>query len=112
MNGTSSFINSLTSPLHLNGVLIITIAAGTLLMVFSLWAPWWPEAAKDVLPFATGLVGFAGGLVTAIFGKAGPEGTTGIDMPKMLGELKQLQINGTITEKEFNDAKKKLLKKI
>ncbi|HEY7569879.1 MAG TPA: hypothetical protein VH796_00795 [Nitrososphaeraceae archaeon] len=27
------------------------------------------SAVKDVLPFATGLIGFAGGLVTAMFGK-------------------------------------------
>jgi hypothetical protein len=28
------------------------------------------NATKDVLPLATGLVGFAGGAVTAIFGKS------------------------------------------
>jgi len=30
----------------------------------------WGEAPKEVLPFATGLIGFAGGLVTAIYGKS------------------------------------------
>ena len=29
-----------------------------------------PQATKDVLPFATGLVGFLGGLVTAMFGSS------------------------------------------
>lgn len=40
------------------------------------------DAVKDILPFATGLIGFAGGLVTAMFGKTAtpketpPPGTT------------------------------------
>jgi len=37
-------------------------------MAVSLFVPDRPEASKDVLPFATALTGFAGGLVTAVFG--------------------------------------------
>ena len=46
---------------------MFTVAAGTFLMTISLFSSK-PEATKDVLPFATGLVGFLGGLVTAMFG--------------------------------------------
>jgi hypothetical protein len=67
-------------------ILVLTISAGTILMAVSLAMPMffmasnprappevleqWGEAPKDVLPFATGLIGFAGGLVTAIYGKS------------------------------------------
>ncbi len=67
-------------------ILILTISAGTVLMAVSLALPMffmasnpsappevlqqWGEAPKEVLPFATGLIGFAGGLVTAIYGKS------------------------------------------
>ena len=65
-------------------VLVTTISAGTILMIISLVLPIFiaaypnappallqqiNEAPKNVLPFATGLLGFAGGLVTAIYGE-------------------------------------------
>ena len=50
-------------------IVIFTVSAGTFLMAISLLSPK-PEASKDVLPFATGLVGFLGGLVTAMFGSS------------------------------------------
>jgi hypothetical protein len=67
-------------------ILVVTISAGTILMGVSLFLPisfvvsnpnaspqvlqQINEAPKNVLPFATALVGFAGGLVTAIYGKS------------------------------------------
>jgi hypothetical protein len=56
----------------LGAVLITTILAGTFLMALSLFArnPEGTEnTTQDILPFATGLLGFASGLVTALFGK-------------------------------------------
>ena len=50
-------------------IVMFTVAAGTFIIAISLLSPK-PEATKDVLPFATGLVGFLGGLVTALFGAA------------------------------------------
>ncbi len=82
-------------------VLVCTIVAGTVLMIMSIVSPLIllpllspssqqlsPQsltvaqqlamAPKDVLPFATALVGFAGGIVTAMFrtstGTLGPSG--------------------------------------
>jgi|SoiMetStandDraft_2_1073263.scaffolds.fasta_scaffold102452_1 hypothetical protein len=52
----------------LENIAVFTVIAGTLLMAVSLFVPR-PEATKDVLPFATGLLGFLGGLVTAIYGQ-------------------------------------------
>jgi len=54
--------------MNLNLILLATILSGTFLMAVSLFVPDRPEASKDVLPFATALTGFAGGLVTAVFG--------------------------------------------
>jgi hypothetical protein len=56
-----------TSISTLGYIVMFTVASGTFLMALSL-ASAKPEATKDVLPFATGLVGFLGGLVTAMFG--------------------------------------------
>jgi hypothetical protein len=56
-----------TATSTLGYIVMFTVAAGTFLMAISL-ASDKPEATKDVLPFATGLVGFLGGLVTAMFG--------------------------------------------
>lgn len=53
---------------NVRSVLMTTIIAGTVLMTASMFAPS-PAMIKEVLPFATGLIGFAGGLVMAIFGK-------------------------------------------
>ena len=50
----------------LGNIVTFTVAAGTFLMVVSILVPR-PEATKDVLPFATGLIGFLGGLVTAMY---------------------------------------------
>jgi hypothetical protein len=50
-------------------IVIFTVSAGTFLMAISLLSPK-PEETQDVLPFATGLVGFLGGLVTAMFGSS------------------------------------------
>lgn len=49
-------------------VLIFTIVAACALMIAAMYAPH-PDAVEKVLPFATGIVGFLGGLITAIFGK-------------------------------------------
>jgi hypothetical protein len=46
---------------------MFTVASGTFLMSISLVSGK-VDATKDVLPFATGLIGFLGGLVTAMFG--------------------------------------------
>jgi len=65
----SNISNWIVSPLHINRTLWITITAATSVMGVSLVVSLWvPGVAKDVLPFATGLVGFAAGLITAIFG--------------------------------------------
>jgi|SRR5919106_956827 hypothetical protein len=56
-----------TATSTLGYIVMFTVAAGTFLMAISLVSGK-PEATKDVLPFATGLVGFLGGLVTAMFG--------------------------------------------
>ena len=50
-------------------IVIFTVAAGTFLMSISLLSPN-PDATRDVLPFATGLVGFLGGVVIAMFGSS------------------------------------------
>ena len=50
----------------IGNIVTFTVAAGTFLMVVSILVPR-PEATKDVLPFATGLIGFLGGLVTAMY---------------------------------------------
>jgi hypothetical protein len=71
-------------------VLLMTIGAGTFIMTISLILPLGlintirdvsgtnstaltslatTNMARDVLPFATGLIGFAAGLVTAIYGR-------------------------------------------
>jgi hypothetical protein len=50
----------------LENIVAFTVAAGTVLMGLSLFIGR-PEASKDVLPFATGLIGFLGGLVTAMY---------------------------------------------
>ena len=52
------------SPLE--NIVAFTVAAGSVLMGLSLLVGK-PEATKDVLPFATGLIGFLGGLVTSMF---------------------------------------------
>lgn len=49
-------------------VLVVTILAGSAMMTIALFSPR-ADAIGEVLPFATGLIGFIGGLVTAIFGK-------------------------------------------
>ena len=54
--------------INLNFVILTTILAGTFLMVISLFVPYRPDAPKEVLPFATALTGFAGGLIAAVFG--------------------------------------------
>jgi hypothetical protein len=51
------------------------VAAGTFLMAISLFVNK-PDASKEVLPFATGLIGFLGGLVLAMYG-----GTTSPESP-------------------------------
>lgn len=51
----------------LGGIVGFVVASGTFLMAISLFISK-PDASKDVLPFATGLIGFLGGLVTAMYG--------------------------------------------
>jgi hypothetical protein len=56
----------------LGAVLITTILAGTFLMALSVFtrnASGTENTTQDILPFATGLLGFASGLVTALFGR-------------------------------------------
>ncbi len=79
------------NPFHLNTILILTIVGSIVLMAFSLWAPWRPDAAKDVLPFATALVGFAGGLVTAMF-KENEQVSSPIDTLKELVNIQQKEL--------------------
>lgn len=68
--GLQHWIKGFTLPTFtLAYIVIFTVAAGTFLMSISLLSPN-PEATRDVLPFATGLVGFLGGLVTAMFGSS------------------------------------------
>jgi hypothetical protein len=52
----------------LGNIVTFTVGAGTLLMLVSIFVPR-PDATKDVLPFATGLIGFLGGLVTAMYNR-------------------------------------------
>jgi hypothetical protein len=59
----------------LGGVVGFVVAAGTFLMAISLFVNK-PDASKEVLPFATGLIGFLGGLVLAMYG-----GTTSPESP-------------------------------
>jgi hypothetical protein len=68
--GLQHWIKGFTLPTFtLAYIVIFTVAAGTFLMSISLLSPN-PDATRDVLPFATGLVGFLGGLVTAMFGSS------------------------------------------
>lgn len=60
----------------LGGVVGFVVAAGTFLMAISLFVNK-PDASKEVLPFATGLIGFLGGLVTAMYAAStSPESPT------------------------------------
>jgi hypothetical protein len=56
-------------------VLIVAVGAATLIMALALLVTPNVDAAisaiRDVLPFATGLIGFAG-VVAALFGKGSP----------------------------------------
>ena len=52
----------------LGNIVTFTVGAGSLLMLVSIFVPR-PDATKDVLPFATGLIGFLGGLVTAMYNR-------------------------------------------
>jgi hypothetical protein len=84
-------VNAQTSQVRsLRTVLVVTVVAGTILMMTSVLVPYFystlPEtiitkmdvqtfaqltsAPRDVLPFATALVGFAAGVVTALYGRA------------------------------------------
>lgn len=57
-------------PIKFTPIIISTILAGTFLMSLSILIPvinGGESAAKEVLPFATGLLGFLGGLVTGVF---------------------------------------------
>ena len=54
-------------PFNLTKFLMGTIAAATLLMGVSMFVPNNPQVSKDVLTLATALVGFAGGVGTAIY---------------------------------------------
>jgi hypothetical protein len=65
-----------------------TVASGTFLMSISLLSGK-PEATKDVLPFATGLVGFLGGLVTAMFGAS--ERRAGVQEEQDIREAQEAQ---------------------
>ncbi|MGI8833139.1 MAG: hypothetical protein ACR2IS_10950 [Nitrososphaeraceae archaeon] len=49
----------------LGNVVAFVVACGTFLMAISLLAG--PDATREVLPFVTGLVGFLGGLVIAMY---------------------------------------------
>jgi hypothetical protein len=73
-------------------------------MALSLWAPWRPEAAKDVLPYATALVGFAGGLVTAAF--RDQKVISPLDELQKVANLKQ---NGLLSDEEVQEFKAKLI---
>ena len=58
--GLKHWIKGYTLPTFtLAYIVIFTVAAGTFLMSISLLSPN-PDATRDVLPFATGLVGFLG----------------------------------------------------
>jgi hypothetical protein len=46
-------------------VIIVALGASTAIMAYGLFS----GNTDGVLPFATGVIGFAGGLVAAIFGK-------------------------------------------
>jgi len=52
----------------LGNIVTFTVGTGTLLMLVSIFVPR-PDATKVVLPFATGLIGFLGGLVTAMYNR-------------------------------------------
>jgi hypothetical protein len=58
-------------------VLIVTILAATFIMSLPFFITFFnptstaTESIKDVLPFATALAGFAGGLVVAMFARSG-----------------------------------------
>lgn len=56
-----------TNTSTLGYIVMFTVACGTFLMAISLLSGK-VDSTKDVLPFATGLIGFLGGLVTAMFG--------------------------------------------
>ena len=49
----------------LGNIVAFTVGAGTFLMALSMFAG--TEATKNVLPFATGLIGFLGGMVTSMY---------------------------------------------
>lgn len=64
---------------HFTTIAMGAIIAGTLLMAFSILVPiigGSMESAKDVLPFVTGLLGFLGGLATAVYGVEKGEGNS------------------------------------
>ena len=68
--GLKHWIKGYTLPTFtLAYIVIFTVAAGTFLMSISLLSPN-PDATRDVLPFATGLVGFLGGVVIVMFGSS------------------------------------------
>jgi hypothetical protein len=59
---------------NIGSVLIVTIAARSMLMALSLFVRNGTEnVSQDVLPFATRLIGFASGLVAALFGRRAEE---------------------------------------
>ncbi len=53
---------------NLGNVVAFVVACGTFLMAISLLAG--PDASREVLPFVTGLIGFLGGLVIAMYNVA------------------------------------------
>ena len=81
------------SPLE--NIVVFTVAAGTFLMGFSLVIGR-PEATKDVLPFATGLIGFLGGLVTSMFKQ---------DKAEKTGGEKEPTDKNTVADKDTADKK-------
>jgi hypothetical protein len=62
---------------YMKEVLIVTILAATFVMSLPFFITFFnpsstaTESIKDVLPFATALAGFAGGLVVAMFARSG-----------------------------------------
>jgi hypothetical protein len=60
-----SYFKGIFGGVERHHIAIWGIVAGTLLMLVSMFAPSGPDgssAAQDVLPFATGLIGFLAGL--------------------------------------------------
>ena len=87
-----------TATSTLGYIVMFTVASGTFLMSISLLSGK-PEATKDVLPFATGLVGFLGGLVTAMFGAS--ERRAGVQEEREVQEVK----DAVEAEEPKNEAK-------